>query len=147
MTPLAIRWLKFNAVGGIGIAVQLGALAVLVGGLKVNYLAGTALAVEIAVLHNFAWHERFTWKDRASASRRELLRRLGRFHAANGLISIAGNIALMKLLAGTLRINYLAANIASIAVLSFANFAASHLFVFSGASRERMKPISPSRKS
>ena len=72
MTPCswrstAIRWLKFNLVGGIGIAVQLLALVLLKTGLHLNYLVATALAVETAVIHNFLWHERFTWADRAGA--------------------------------------------------------------------------------
>ncbi len=63
----ATRWLKFNLVGGMGIAVQLLMLVVLKTGLHLNYLIATALAVETAVVHNFLWHERFTWADRAGA--------------------------------------------------------------------------------
>jgi len=47
------HWLKFNAVGAIGIGVQLATLAALAGGLRLNYLLATGLAVEAAVLHNF----------------------------------------------------------------------------------------------
>ena len=65
---LGVRWLKFNLVGGIGIGVRLAALALLVGLLKMNYLWATALAVEAAVLHNFVWHERYTWRDRTRAT-------------------------------------------------------------------------------
>ena len=68
-----VRWLKFNAVGGMGILVQLGALALLKSGLHLDYLPATALAVEVTVLHNFLWHERFTWADRCGENR---LRRL-----------------------------------------------------------------------
>jgi len=46
-----IRWLKFNAVGAGGVAVQLAFLALLVR-LGVHYLLATALAVEAAVLQN-----------------------------------------------------------------------------------------------
>jgi putative flippase GtrA len=127
---LLLRWLKFNAVGAMGIVVQLAALALLVGGLRLSYLVGTALAVEIAVLHNFVWHERFTWKDRAGVSRAEVLQRLMRFNLSNGAISIGGNLLIMRLLTGALHIHYLAANIVSIATLSLANFAVSHTFVF-----------------
>ena len=127
---LGLRWLKFNAVGAMGVVVQLAALAILVSGCRLNYLVATALAVEIAVLHNFVWHERFTWKDRAGVPRMEVVRRLIRFHLSNGLISLGGNLALMRLLTGAFHVNYLAANVVSIATLSFANFAASHTFVF-----------------
>ena len=61
----AVRWLKFNLVGTIGIGVQLGMLYLLTS-LGVDYMLATALAVESAVLHNFLWHERFTWPDRIS---------------------------------------------------------------------------------
>jgi len=127
---LGLRWLKFNAVGAMGVLVQLGALAILVSGFRLNYLVATAAAVETAVLHNFVWHERFTWKDRASISRMQVVWRLVRFHLSNGAISIAGNLALMRLLTGAWHVNYLEANVASIATLSLANFAVSHTFVF-----------------
>ncbi len=63
-----VRWLKFNLVGGIGFAVQLGALAFFRSVLQLDYLQATALAVETAVIHNFLWHERFTWIDRPATS-------------------------------------------------------------------------------
>lgn len=53
-----MRWLKFNAVGGVGINVQLAVLLVLNSGFHMSYLPATAFAVEMAVLHNFLWHER-----------------------------------------------------------------------------------------
>lgn len=51
--PTATRWLKFNLVGGMGIAVQLLMLIALKSGLRFNYLIATALAVETAVIHNY----------------------------------------------------------------------------------------------
>ena len=130
MKLLALRWLKFNFVGAIGIAVQLGVLELLARGLHLHYLAATALAVETAVLHNFLWHERFTWKDRAGGPKRATAMRLLRFHLGNGLVSIGGNLVLMRLLVGTLHWKLLIANGVTIAVCSLLNFAASEWFVF-----------------
>src|ERR1700756_1976669 len=95
-----IRWMKFNAVGAGGILVQLGVLAVLKSGLQLDYLFATALAVEAAVLHNFLWHERFTWADRACLTRRQALARLLQFNCTTGAISILGNLLLMRMLVG-----------------------------------------------
>lgn len=64
-----LRWLKFNAVGGLGIGVQLATLALLETALHLGYLPATALAVETAVLHNYLWHERYTWADRTAGNR------------------------------------------------------------------------------
>ena len=130
MKLLALRWLKFNAVGALGIGIQLGCLWALVGGLGVNYLVATALAVEAAVLHNFVWHERFTWKDRSGGPAREIALRLLRFHAGNGVVSIAGNLVLMRLFVGALHWRYLVANGVTIAACSLLNFAAGEWFVF-----------------
>ena len=93
-----MRWLKFNAVASLGIGVQLAVLGTLKNGFHLNYLLATALAVEAAVVHNFLWHERYTWADRVEPSWRKSLPRLLRFNLTTGGISIAGNLALMKLM-------------------------------------------------
>jgi len=121
-----LRWLKFNFVGLIGIGVQLLALALLKSALHVNYLLATALAVEAAVLHNFLWHERFTWADHVAKAR---LAQFIKFNLTNGAISIFGNVLLMRLFAGT-RVSYLAANLVTITCCSVFNFLVGDRFVF-----------------
>jgi putative flippase GtrA len=121
------RWLKFNAVGGMGIVVQLLALTALKAGLHFNYMLATALAVETAVVHNFLWHERFTWSDRGGSNS---FPRFLKFNLTNGLLSIAGNMMLMKLLVGVLAIRLLAANGIAIAICSLFNYVMSDRFVF-----------------
>ncbi len=125
-----LRWLKFNAVGALGIIVQLAALFCLKSGFHLSYMLATPLAVEAAVLHNFLWHERYTWADRVQISERKSLPRLLRFNFTNGAISIAGNLALMKLLVGFGQMNYVAANVAAICLCSLVNFLVSDQWVF-----------------
>ena len=125
----AVHWLKFNAVGALGIGVQ---LAVLIGlsRLHLNYLLATGLAVESAVVHNFLWHERYTWADRVRPSWRKSPPRLLRFNLSAGAVSILGNLALMKLMVGLGQVNYVIANGISISVCSLANFLVSESWVF-----------------
>jgi len=125
-----LRWLKFNAVGGIGIGVQLIVLLGLRSGLHLSYLAATAVAVEAEVVHNFFWHERYTWADRVQPSWRKSLPRFLRFNLTTGGVSIAGNLALMKLLVGLGGVNYLVANGIAITLCSLANFMVSNEYVF-----------------
>jgi putative flippase GtrA len=125
-----LRWIKFNAVGGIGIVVQLAALAVLRSSLKFNYLLATAIAVEVAVLHNFVWHERFTWADRPPSRLAHSLIRLAKFNATNGAVSIGGNVLLMRLLVGRFKLNYIFSNCVAIAICSLLNFLLGDRFVF-----------------
>lgn len=124
------RWGIFNAVGVLGFVLQVAVLFALKRGLSVNYLAATAIAVEVAVLHNFVWHEHFTWADVVARFRHGVLRRLLRFHLANGLISVLGNLGFSWVLVESLRWPYLVANIASVVVCSLVNFLAGDRLVF-----------------
>jgi len=126
-TPTGVRWLKFNAVGAGGIVVQLGMLAVLKSGVGLDYLLATGLAVEAAVIHNYLWHERFTWADR---SRTNSWIGFAKFNVTTGMFSILGNVILMRALVGGAHMNYFVANILTIALCSFVNFVVSDRFVF-----------------
>ena len=126
---LLLRWLKFNFVGALGIGVQLAVLVALTAA-GAGYLAATALAVEAAVLHNFLWHQRMTWRDRRTPLLRHLLGRFLRFQMANGLLSLLGNLGMMRLLVGALHLPVLAANLGAIAVCGAVNFLVSDRLVF-----------------
>ena len=121
--------LRFYAVGGVGVVVQLACLALLKTGLGMSYLPATAIAVELAVLHNFFWHERWTWVDRMRATTGQASR-LFRFHLTNGALSILANLVLMAALVGRLHLPYLFANALAIALCSILNFLAADRFVF-----------------
>jgi putative flippase GtrA len=132
------RWLTFNGIGLLGMALQLTILGILTRTLEVHYLVATAIAVEATVLHNFVWHQRWTWRDRPTGSLRGSASRLARFHALNGSVSLFGNLAMMTLLVGHSgahagrggAIDPIPANIIAVAVCSLLNFAGSHLLVF-----------------
>ena len=121
------RWWRFNAVGAIGIVVQLVALLSLNQFAAVHYLAATLIAVELAIIHNFLWHERWTWKDREAGGS---MRRLVRFNLANGLVSLVGNLALMPLMVQAFRLGLLPANVVAIAICSLVNFVLADRVVF-----------------
>lgn len=131
---LVDRWAVFNLVGLAGLTVQLGLVALLVHALGWHYLVATAVGVEAAVLHNFLWHHRWTWRDRRPASRRDLAGRLARFHLLNGVVSLTGNVGLTALGTGVLHIDPVVSNLLAIAICASANFAASHVAVFRSAS-------------
>jgi len=116
-----VRWAKFNAVGAIGVAVQLSVLAALIR-LGTHYLLATALAVEAAVLQNYYWHTRWTWRGRDGS--------LWRFHLANGLLSLISNLVWMRMFTGWLGIPPLPANLMAIALTSTANFLLGDRWVF-----------------
>jgi putative flippase GtrA len=53
-----------------------------------------------------------------------------RFNLANGTVSILGNLALMRVMVGEVKMHYLVANAIAIALCSIANFAVSNDWVF-----------------
>jgi len=130
-----MRWLKFNAVGALGMAVQLAALSFLVHVAGLHYLLATALAVEAAVVHNFAWHRRWTWADRPGVTGPRWGVLLLRFNLANGAISIVGNLAGMAVLTGVAGVDPVPANLASIALCALVNFLVCDHWVFFGSAK------------
>ena len=121
------RWAKFSAVGATGILVQAATLAVCLRVFDLHYLAATALAVEASVLHNFVWHRRWTWRDRRQARGLGLLLR---FNLTSGLLSLGGNLLLMLVLVGGMKLNAILANFITIAICSLINFTLADRFVF-----------------
>ena len=123
-----IRWGKFNLVGAMGMAVQLGALALFDRWTAGRYLYATAAAIELALLHNFAWHLHYTWRDRRDSS--ALAIQFIRFHLSNGLVSMLGNLALMRILVHEARVPLLASNMIAILCCSVVNFCLGNNWAF-----------------
>lgn len=133
MNPF-VRWWRFNLVGAMGMVVQLTALAAINRCAPGHYLYASAVAVELAVLHNFVWHVHFTWRDRREQS--SLLSQLMRFHLSNGLVSILGNLVLMRILVQQAHLPLLASNGIAIVCCSVVNFYLGHNWAF--AMREQI---------
>ena len=128
--------MKFNAVGVAGTVVQLAALYFLARVLRIQYVVATVLAVEVAVLHNFAWHEIWTWPGLPAQQR---WRRLARFHVANGFVSIASNALLTLIFKQYLGIPLLASNLAAIVLTALLNFLVAASWVFYSLPNQRMR--------
>ncbi|MEQ1726939.1 MAG: GtrA family protein [Vicinamibacterales bacterium] len=126
MTP---RVSTFLAVGALGFVLQLSTLFLVTTVCDWPYAAATLVAVEAAVLHNFAWHERWTWHDRFP-SRAGLARRLGRFHLGTGLTSLVGNLVVTTVAVELLHVSPLVANACAVGVTSVANFLVADRWVF-----------------
>src|SRR5260370_24834782 len=118
-----ISFIRLNLGGVLGFSLQSGGVFVLTHSAHpVGYLAATAAAVELAILNNFFLHQRWTWKDRPSFTRRETLRRLAKFNVTNGAVSLTGNLVLMSILVGQMGLPVAGANVASVAACSICNF-------------------------
>lgn len=130
MNPFRCHWARFQAVGAAGVVVQSAVLALLVCVARLDYLVATAMAVEAAVLHNFAWHRQWTWADRPGLEATRVWPMLLRFHLTTGALSITGNLVFMRLLVGEGGLHPMVANLVTIAACSLINFVVSDRVVF-----------------
>jgi putative flippase GtrA len=122
------RTLAFVSVGIAGFVVQMTVLAILSFELHCPVAIATAAAVESAILTNFLWHERWTWRDRIGEGGR--WGRLVRFHLSNGITSLVGNTVLTVLLADGFGLNPILGNIISVVLLGVLNYLAADRWVF-----------------
>ena len=131
MTP-AHRWGRFATVSAAGFAMQLAIVSALTALAGMAAPVATAAGVTAAVFHNFMWHARWTWAERAGV---RPLPALVRFTATNGLVSLAGNVALVWLLVELTPIGPVPANVAAVGICSLVNFWAADRIAF----RARLK--------
>jgi putative flippase GtrA len=114
------RAAMFVAVAALGFAVQVSAIVALntLAGLPVA--AATAVGVLLALAHNFAWHERWTWADRRMGG--HVIVRLVKFAASIGVVSLTGTVVLTTVYVSLLRMPIFVGNLLAVwstAVLNY----------------------------
>jgi len=124
------RFGRFNLVGVLGAGLQIIVFELLMKWSRMPEVFAAPIAVEIVVLHNFFWHERFTWRDRKRRGLRQRSIRLWRFHCGNGLISLVGNTVLTYGLVEGLKSPALAASVVAIAICAPVNFLLADRWVY-----------------
>jgi putative flippase GtrA len=137
------RFARFATVGALGFVLQLAAIAFLTTA-GWPYLPAAAIAVELAAVHNFCWHERWTWRDRAMP-RRAVGRRLADYHLTTVSSAVAGNVMLTGAFVEVFGAPPLLANVAAVCILACAGFAVADRWVFrpTPSSRPRSQRRSP----
>lgn len=125
------RWFKFQTVGAFGVLVHMASLKFLHESIGWSVSAATAAAVEVAILHNFVWHVRWTWGNtNRPFDAAKLWRQLWQYNLLYCLISMATNLGFTNLYMNAFHLHYLVANLLAIATGGIANFAAGEFLVF-----------------
>jgi len=124
------RFARFSLAGALGAVLQVILFDLLMKCFHLPGFAATLIAVEVVLCNNFFWHERFTWRDRRVVGLRQRATRLWRFHAANGLVSVAGNTVLTYLFVEQLKAPAVPSAVAAIAVCAPVNFLLANRWVY-----------------
>lgn len=119
--------MRFNLVGMMGFTLQAATLWVLVHWSGLPASVSIAIAVLVAVSHNFVWHERFTWPDRP---RHERAWRWLSFNASTGVISLISNVGVTMVVMTLTGLPVLPSNIIAVVSASLFNFLISDRLVF-----------------
>ena len=127
------KWMRFNAIGAMGVGVQLSVLLVLRRYFQLNPLLATFFAIQCALIHNFLWHQRWTWRGSRPAGKKATFRRFLRFTSSSGTISTVGTLGFTALLLQAVNLPYVVCNLMAIGACNIANFLFSNTFVFQPA--------------
>lgn len=125
--PWGQRLPRFLLVGAMGVLVNCTALWALVRYAHWHYLLAGAAAMQLAVLHNFIWHDHWTFLSHRSKAPR--LVRLGRYE----LSTLAGLLLNWVILYGLVewgKLPLLFANLCGIASGTLLNFSLSKLWIW-----------------
>lgn len=122
----------FVTVGTFGFLLQVGSLWVLTSILGWRYETATAVAVQLAVIHNYFWHERWTWRDRVARDRSwsRFADRFGRYTLTTGVTSIVGNVLSTAMFVEIFGAEVLVANVLAVMLMSASNFLMADQWVF-----------------
>jgi putative flippase GtrA len=126
-----LRLGKFNMVGVMGMGVQLLALTCFDRWFAGRYLYASAAAIELTLIHNFIWHRKYTWSG--NSHKVGWVAQFVRFHLSNGLVSMLGNLALVRLFVHELRLPLLVSSTLAVICCSLVNYSFANSWVFAKA--------------
>ena len=121
MGPSLRRWGVFNCVASGGFVIQMVAVMLLTRRFGWSPAVATAVGVELAALHNFVGHTRWTWRDVPARGPRALLLRYLKYQLAK-TATLGLNVAITVLLVRFARFPVEIANVASVMLCSVPNY-------------------------
>lgn len=145
MISVDSRFSRFSIVGLMGALLQLLLIYLQTKYFSIGSAAVTLIAVEITILHNFIWHQCFTWSDRDPRTSRQIAR-LRRFHIGNGLVSLSGNVLLVYCLVERLKAPIVPTSVGAIILCSLANFQLADRWVYTSISATKIGVVAVEAK-
>lgn len=117
------RFIRFGLVGLSGLIVDMGMLYLLYNLLGLGLTRSAIFAAELAIINNFIWNDRWTFKDLAGKQRgwRKGIKRLTKFNIVC-LMGLILKILLLNVLFNGLHLNAYLANFLAIAAVTGWNF-------------------------
>jgi dolichol-phosphate mannosyltransferase len=124
------RFLKFCLVGASGVLVNMFFFWLFYRKLGIFSLISSFLAIQIAILNNFLWNDKWTWREKRKPGVRQFFVRLGKFTLSSNLTSASANLLGVWVFLNLLGWNYLISNLLGIGSGVSSNFLANHYWTY-----------------
>ncbi len=82
------RLFRFGIVGGFGVIVNMGVYAILHDIVGIYDMMAGAIAIELSILNNFVFNDRWTFRDRAHGGLRLWFKKCFAFHLSSGIVAM-----------------------------------------------------------
>ncbi|NIN62462.1 MAG: hypothetical protein GTN46_05005 [Gammaproteobacteria bacterium] len=125
-----VRFIKFGAVGGSGIFVNMGFLWFFTEIVGLYYLISSVLAIALAMISNFIWNDLWTWWDCGEPGIKPYLIRMAKFILVSSVAAYIGNLGVLWILTHFFHIYYLISNLIGIAVGTVLNYSVNNFWTF-----------------
>ena len=126
----ALRFGRFGMVGASGVVVNQSLLMALHGGLGWPLLPSSLIAIETAIISNFALSALWIWRYDFGGSLRRLAEKFAQYQLATLFSSLIVNASVLHALVYLAGVDYRIANLGGIAAGMLLNFLAGELWVF-----------------
>lgn len=123
------RWGVFNLVGMGGFLLQIGTIALLTRTFGCPSIVATAIGLELAALHNFFGHSRWTWSEHPAVTFRGWAVRYGRYQIAK-TASLLLNLAITTLIVFVAHVPVELANTMAVVICALPNYFVAERLVF-----------------
>lgn len=124
------RILSFQLIGWIGTAVNLFILWLCYDLLSWPLLVSGALAIEIAIIHNFIWYYCWTWNDRVSFTIQNFFTLFVRYNIVTAAIDFVIRLGILWILTEYVGIHYLISDVVGMFIAPLLKYITNDAYIF-----------------
>jgi len=129
-SPKAQRIIKFQIVAIGGTMVNMATLYLLRGRVNFPLIVSGAIAIELAIIHNFTWHYFKTWRERVSHSTKDYFSRLLKYNIVTASIDFSVNLTFLWFLTKVVGLHYMLSNLFGMMAGPVLKYIANDMLIF-----------------
>ena len=129
-SPKLKRIIRFQVVALGGTLVNMTTLFILKGREDFPLIAAGAIAIELAIIHNFTWHYFKTWKERVNHTTKDYFKRLFKYNIVTASIDFTVNLSFLWFLTKVVGLHYMLSNLFGMMAGPVLKYFANDILIF-----------------